>query len=167
MDQIMPLAPRSFADFGTALLVAYEEEVVGEGYFGGLALQHPPGPIAEALLLLRDLEVVTAAAILPLIRRHGLTPRPRATLLAEGLQEARRTSDRPWAELLAEMAQDYDAYMDEFAALERLAPAADHHLTRCLSDHEAAIIAFAKAELAGDADPMSLLRAAIARLQAI
>lgn len=163
----MPIAPRTFADYRAALLTAYEEEVTGEGYFGELARQHPPGRVADALHLLHDLEVVTAAAVLPLIRRHGLTPRPRAALLAAGQEEAQRTPRRPWAELLGEMARDYDAYMAEFAELERLAPSADHTLTRCLADHEAAIIAFARAELTGGTDPIDLLRAAIARMRAV
>ena len=46
----------------------------------------------------------------------------------------------------------YPGYLDEFHALEQVAPVADLPALGILTDHEVAVIAFAKMEVAGDPD---------------
>ncbi len=51
----------------------------------------------------------------------------------------------------------YPLYTEDFLALERMAPAEDQAALKKLTDHEVAVIDFAKMELAGDTNSVDLL----------
>jgi dimethylamine/trimethylamine dehydrogenase len=51
---------------------------------------------------------------------------------------------------MAFIVKRYPGYLDEFHALEQMAPAADLPALRILTEHEVAVIDFAKMEIAGD-----------------
>ena len=131
------------------LLQYYEEEVSGEAYFRGLE-QHFDE--TEKLSLLADVEAHAARSVEPLIARYQLTPRPAETLCRKGREHVARHAALDWGEFVKYMADQYPAYLDEFAALERMAPEADRDQLKTLTAHEVATIEFAKLELAGDAD---------------
>ena len=57
------------------------------------------------------------------------------------------------------MAETYPAYIDAFLRLESLAPADDLPPLKLMTEHEEVLIAFAEAELRGEADSDALLRA--------
>ncbi|MCP4390891.1 MAG: hypothetical protein GY802_21525, partial [Gammaproteobacteria bacterium] len=48
-------------------------------------------------------------------------------------------------------------YLDDFKALEQMAPAEDLPALERLTEHEVVVIDFAKKELAGDADSLAAL----------
>lgn len=149
----MAQRPRQFAGYDCGLLLSYEEEISGIGYFAALAGFHQGRP-RRALLLMSAIERATAAAIRPLLQRRGLRPAAADQLEASGRHQADHQRGLPWPQLVAEMADNYPAFVEEFRQIERLAPAEDRTAMGILIDHEVAAVAFAQREAAGD--PRSL-----------
>ncbi len=160
------MQPRVFADANAALLNAYEEEVSGAAYFAGLADQHT-GRARDALLLMVEMEEATARVMRPVVDAAGLCPRHADDLALEGHAEAEALRGAGWETLLTGMRDDYGAYVAEFEAVRASVP--PHFRTRAdlLIAHEVAIIDFARAELAGEADSMSCLRGYLAEIRAL
>ncbi len=158
----MAVSARIFPDYHSALLICYEEEVSGEGYFAGLADQFTGRP-REALLMIAHMERVTAAVLRPLIAVHGLRTEDQSALLARGRAEAGRQQGITWESLTRRMAEDYHVYMDEFDQLSRLAPEADQVTASIASDHEQALIDFARLETAGDPESLKPIEKFLAR----
>jgi hypothetical protein len=156
------MSARVFSDYHAALRVAYEEEIAGEGYFTGLAAQFSGRP-RDALLLMARMERVTAAALRPLIARHGIAVADAAALFAEGAAEAAAQAGITWEELTRRMAEDYQVYMAEFDQLRRLAPETDQAPATLAAEHERALIDFGRREAAGDPASLAPLEAFLAR----
>ena len=147
------------ATYHETLLLYYEEEVMGVDYFRGLADHIGGDGVREKLELLAVVERRAAAVTRPLVDRHGLVPRESQELAALGASQAARHQNLSWPEYLAYIVERFPAYLDDFDALERMAPQEDRPALRLLTDHEVAAIDFAERELAGDADSMAPLRA--------
>ena len=144
------------------LLRYYEEEIMGEAYFRGLA-DHIGGPRErDKLALLAAVERRAAEAVQPLLQKHGLRSREESLLKSLGLADVERHRHFSWGELMAHMAESYPAYIDEFEALERLAPEADRPALERLTQHEVVTIEFAEKEIAGEPDSLTPLRAYLA-----
>ncbi len=140
------------------LLEYYEEEVMGVAYFHGLA-EHIGGAAERAkLVLLAEVERRAAEVVRPLLDRHGLVPRDESVLKALGAAHVETHRGYSWTEFVAYMAARYPAYLDEFEALERLAPEDDLPALKVLTDHEVVAIEFANKEIAGDPDSLAPLR---------
>lgn len=140
------------------LLRYYEEEVMGEAYFHGLA-DHIGGTVErEKLALLAGVECRAAEAVRPLLEKYGLAPRDESLLKRLGEADVEPHRHYRWAELMAHMAAGYPAYLDGFAALERLAPEDDLPALELLTQHEVVTIEFANREIAGDPDSVAPLR---------
>jgi dimethylamine/trimethylamine dehydrogenase len=153
---------RIFPDYASALLIAYEEEVSGEGYFAGLADQFTGRP-REALLLMARVERVTASALRQLIVNHGLSTEAEAVLLARGRAQAEMQRGITWESLTASMAEDYPVFMEEFGQLSQLAPETERERTLMASEHELALIAFAQREVSGDPGSLTTLEQFLSR----
>jgi len=132
------------------LLAYYEEEIEGEAWYHALADIVEPGPRADKMRMLAEVERHCAAIVQPLIDRYGLTPRPTAELQASGRAYASE-GPQDWDGLITYMHDSFPAYMPAFEALEAMAPEADRPLLARMTEHEAVAIAFLKAELAGEA----------------
>ncbi len=140
------------------LLKYYEDEVMGEAYFYGLA-DHIGGVVErEKLALLAEVERRAADVVRPLLEKHGLVPRDESVLKALGEADVERHRHYSWMELMAYMAGRYPAYLDEFEALERLAPEDDMPALKLLTHHEVVAIDFADKEIAGDPDSLASIR---------
>ena len=63
-----------------------------------------------------------------------------------------------WLEFMAYMVNRYPGYLEDFTALEKMAPEEDLYALNNLTEHEVAAIEFAKRELAGDPDSLAPLR---------
>jgi len=148
----------SDSTYPRALLAAYEDEIVGEAYFGGLANHFPVDSRRDKLALLAEVERHTAAVLRPLVDRHGLAPRPVPVLHELGRAEAAAWHGGGWPELMQEMAGTYQVYVEEFRALERMAPDDDGPALALLTRHELLIIDFAEKELAGSGDSLDAIR---------
>ena len=140
------------------LLKYYEDEVMGEAYFYGLA-NHIGGAVErKKLALLAQVERRAADVVLPLLKKHGLMPRDKSVLKALGETHVIRHRHFSWMEMMEYMVGRYPAYLDEFEALERLAPEDDIPALKLLTYHEVVAIDFANKEIALDPDSMVSLQ---------
>jgi len=134
------------------LLDYYEEEVMGEAYFNALA-EHFDGKGERAKLrLLARVERAAAEVVAPLLHKHNLTPRGEPVLRSLGEAGVTAYRDYGWSEFMAYMVKRFPGYIDDFEALERLAPDNDLPALKLLTQHEVVTIEFAGKEVAGEAD---------------
>ena len=140
------------------LLAYFEEEIAGEAYFRGLAEHFDEPGAAEKLVLLGEVERCAAEAVRPLLERHGLSPRDENVLFAEGAAFIPRHAGMSWDGFVAHMVERYSAYIDDFQALEAMAPQEDLARLRVLTEHEVVAVDFARREHAGKGDSADLLR---------
>jgi hypothetical protein len=154
----MNMSDQTYLD---TLLLYYEEEIEGEAYFAELSQLFSQPDHKEKLTLLAKVESHAANAIEPLLARHGLQPRPRQILTKSGRDQARATA-ADWPALLADMNQTYPGYLEDFRALETMAPAPDRDRLGFLTEHEVAAIAFLAREVQGDANSVQPLNAYLA-----
>lgn len=148
----------SDSDYLKALLASYEDEVIGEAYFRGLIDRFSVEAQREKLALLAEVERHTAGVIRPLVDRRGLTSRPLAVLSELGRTEAAAYRGVSWPDLMQEMAGTYQVFVEEFRAVEQMAPADDRPALSRLTEHELLIIGFAEKELAGRTDSLAAIR---------
>ena len=134
------------------LLDYFEEEIMGEAYFDALAEHFEDNGERDKLRLLARVERCAAEAVRPLLRKHDLMPRDEPVLESLGEADVAAHQDYSWRQLMAYMVARYPGYVDDFEALERLAPEADLPALKLLTRHEVAAIEFAGKEVARDAD---------------
>ena len=149
-------------DYRTTLLACFEDEIGGEAYFHGMAEHFDEPGAAEKLHLMGEVERCAAETVRPLLERHGLKPRAEETLHAQGTTSIARRAGMTWTALVDDMAARYPAYINDFRALEAMAPEEDLPALRLLTEHEAVLIAFVEREKAGDATATDPMRAYIA-----
>ena len=140
------------------LLLYYEEEVEGEAYFQTLAEMAEKPDHRDKLHLLARVEHHAASVTLPLIRKYALAPRSEAALSQSGRDQA-RIVEKPWDDLLVDMARAFPGYVDDFLRLEAMAPREDLLRLKLLTAHETAAIEFLDLELSGARDSVAPLKA--------
>ena len=86
------------------LLSYYEEEIMGQAYFNGLAGHFGGAGEREKLALLAEVERRAADVMRPLLVKHGLVPRDEALLQRLGEADAEPDGRYSWAELMAHTA---------------------------------------------------------------
>lgn len=148
----MPRIPQDPSEYHATLLLFYEEEVMGEAFFAGLARKFPAPRSDRAMHLLSKMERCVVDGVLPLLDRYGLRPRSDAELHRIGSMEAEQWVTSTWQDYMTSIATKFPIFLEEFAALRRVAPEADLPLLKIFDDHEVAAIDFAKREIAGDPD---------------
>ncbi|MEI4263823.1 oxidoreductase [Roseovarius sp. D0-M9] len=131
------------------LKLYYEEEIEGEAYFAAIAERLEVPEHRDKMRLMADVETYAAAAVHPLLLKHGLVPRDAEGLHRTGRAQAENASG-DWDSLIAEMRESFPAFMDDFARLEAMAPAEDLPALKVLTAHETAAIDFLEREAAGD-----------------
>jgi hypothetical protein len=136
------------------LLQYYEEEISGEAYFYALAEHFAE---REKITLLARIERDAAQAVEPLLQKYGLKPRPISALKSEGLSYVELHKSHSWAEFMTYIVERYPGYLEHFKALEQMAPPEDRAALNVLTEHEVAVIEFAKRELAGNPDSLAPL----------
>lgn len=141
----MDLEPSS--TYLETLLSYYEDEIGGEAYFYALAEHFDE---SEKLILLARVERHAADAIQPLLEKYGLKPRDESVIKRDGRSYLEAHQSYSWPEFMAYIVKRYPGYLDDFRALEQMAPAADLSALKILTDHEVVVIDFAEMEIAGD-----------------
>ena len=131
---------------------------MGEAYFYGLAEHFDGAAEREKLALLAAVERRAADVVRPLVDKHGLTPRDAAVLKALGESAIGRHRHFGWRELMTYITVRFPAYLDEFDALEKMAPEDDLPVLKQLTHHEVVTIDFAYKEIAGDPGSVAPLR---------
>ena len=127
------------------LLSYYEDEVMGEAYFYELAKHFDE---SEKLILLAKIERRAAESVRPLLEKYGLTPTDESILKLQVRGHVERHRSYSWSNFMKYIIDRYPSYLEEFAALERMAPEEDLYALKILTDHEVAVIDFAKKEIA-------------------
>lgn len=150
-------ATTASAEYLKTLLDYYEAEVMGEAYFRGLADLADDPAEKDKLALLAAVEKHAAAAVVPLLDKHDLTPRSEAELKAIGKTQVEHYGDYDWMALVDHMLVRFPGYVDDFENLERMAPKADLPELEFLTLHEVVTIDFANMEKAGDPDSQAPL----------
>ena len=136
------------------LLSYYEEEIEGEAYFYGLVDHFEE---QDKLTLLARVERRAAESVVPLLEKYELIPRDESELKTRGERYVQRHAMLNWFEFMTYMVNRYPGYLEDFTALERMAPDEDLYALNNLTDHEVAAIEFAKRELMGDPDSLAPL----------
>lgn len=131
------------------LLLYFEEEIMGEAYFYGLAEKFEEPEQRGKLILLAEVERHAAEAVRPLLAKYDLAPRSDEELSALESESIAEHGAWSWTELVEYMAKRYPLYMDDFEGLERMAPPEDLPPLKFLTAHETAAIRFAELEVAG------------------
>ena len=136
------------------LLTYYEEEISGEAYFYGLAKHFDE---SEKLILLAEVERRAAQAVLPLLKKYCLTPRDESTLKTMGEALVDGHQSHSWPNFLKYILKRYPGYLEDFNGLEQMAPEEDLPALKILTDHEVAVIEFAKKEISNDPESLNPL----------
>ena len=139
------------------LLLYYEEEIMGEAYFYGLA-EHFDAAAEREKLALAKVERRAADVVRPLVDKYGLVPRDASVLKALGEASIGDHRHFGWRELMTYITTNFPAFLDEFDALEKMAPEDDLPVLKQLTYHEVVAIDFAHTEIAGDPDSVAPLR---------
>jgi dimethylamine/trimethylamine dehydrogenase len=139
------------AEYLETLLRYYEEEISGEAYFYALADHFAE---RDKIILLARIERVAAQAVEPLLQKYGLVPRSESELKNMERSYLESHQSYNWMEFMTYVTKRYPGYLEDFKALEQMAPIEDLPAINVLTDHEVAVIEFAEMELAGD--PASL-----------
>lgn len=138
-------------DYRGLLLLAYEEELMGEILFADIATKLADPGQAQKMHLMSQVERHTADAVRPLLQRHGLTPRTDEEL--HRLVLSATSQDPPdWQEWMERALEGGDGpslqeYVDEFLELEALGPAEDQEILEFFTEHERALLRFMQLEL--------------------
>ena len=133
------------------LLLYFEEEIMGEAYFYGLAEKFPLQKQKDKMILLAKVERHAAEAVRPLLKKHGLKARSESKLHQIGREDVEKSFSMGWEGYISYMVESFPKYMPEFLALEEMAPAEDKNELKILTEHEVAAIEFANLEKAGSA----------------
>jgi hypothetical protein len=125
---------------------AYQGEVLGEALFGCIADRLRDPERAAKMRVLSTLERKTKEAIVPSLERAGIStePDPEMLALADTL-----AVDVEWSEFLAATQSITEQYIPLYERIGELDPS-EQPASVLLVAHEAALRAFARAELAGD-----------------
>ena len=137
------------------LVQYYEEEVSGEAYFLELA-KHFDQKLQ--LQLLAKVEKHAAEIMTPLLEKYSAKPRAKNILAQEGKADVAKYVGMKWSEFIRHMVDFYPSYLDDFTALENMAPNEDVSILKRLTEHEIATIDFAKRESFGSPDSCEPLR---------
>jgi len=139
-------------DYEGTLLLYFEEEIMGEAYFNGMAERFETPSQKRNLTLLAEVERFTAEAVRPLLEKHGLVARPDPVLHQLGREQIDKSASLGWDGFVDYMVERYPEYMPAFYALEAMAPVEDLKELKILTQHEVVVIDFARKEQAGDPD---------------
>ena len=129
---------------------AYQGEVLGEALFGRMADQMDDEDHLAKMRVLAELERRTKEAVAPALERAGLSTAPEDESLqtAEALAGAAVT---PWKDLMATFAPITSQFCAMYRRIGELDPS-EKETSDLLVAHELALVAFARAEIAGDTE---------------
>lgn len=139
------------------LLLYYEEEIMGEGYFYALSSYFGEKHQQEKMILMAEVENYAANAVLPLLKKYNLKARALNDLRLMGKQDVVKVQGLSWKEFMFQICNKYPGYLTDFANLENMAPKTDLPLLKILTDHEVAAIEFAKLEIDGSKESIKPL----------
>jgi hypothetical protein len=145
-------SPTEKEAYRTYLEERFQGEVYGEATFRKMAevcAAGDPGRAAR-LRVLEQLERETKERLLSAIREAGGAGEPDPARIEEGERIGAQMASAPWTDLLRGMCTELEKLVDEFERAESLAPAGREALLKHVTDHERALLDFARRELDPD-----------------
>lgn len=137
------------AEYTKRIEQAYQVEVGGEVFFATLERYSKTPEERYKLSAMRQLETETKGKLKKLVvRLHGNT-REDETYRVQGIDQARRLSDRSWSEFLAFLHSEAGKYAADYENLERVGPKEDADLLAHLTQHEQSFLKFVELERLG------------------
>lgn len=133
------------AQYTSAVLEAYEDEVAGVAYFDALASVYPQK--AAFFRKCAALERATASRLSELIRKYQLRPQSQTALEQSGARDIRADGLLHWRELMQQSIRSYARYVAQFKALEAIGPAEDQPVLAALTEHEVRLIEWLREEV--------------------
>jgi len=136
-------------EYLVTLLRYFEEEIMGEAYFYGLAEKFPEQHQRDKMIYLARLERYAAEAVRPLLKKYTLEARSDYDLHEIGKKDIEKSFNMGWDGFVDYMVERFPEYVLEFKALETMAPTDDLAQLQILTEHEVAVIEFAILEKTG------------------
>jgi len=145
-------SPTKNEAYRTYLEERFQGEVFGEATFRKMAEVCTAGDPERAarLRVLEQLERETKELLLSGIREAGGASEPDPARIEEGQRLGAQMAAAPWTDLMRGMCAELEKLVDEFERAESLAPAGCEALLRQVTDHERALLDFARRELDPD-----------------
>ena len=111
---------------------------------------------AAKFRVLEQLERETKELLLPAVREAGGTSEPNPARIEEGETLGAQMASAPWTDLMRRMCAELEKVVEEFERSEALAPAGRESVLKAVTDHERALLEFARRELDADGGGDSL-----------
>jgi hypothetical protein len=128
----------------------YQGEVLGEAFFGR-CLELETDPVRRyKWASLQQLETETKARLRPFLMGLGLSI-VLSDVSAQIEEFTKGFKQKPWRQLMEEIAGITDFYIGKFHEIEAAAPQDERDMAQVMIAHETALNNFAKRELTGDA----------------
>jgi hypothetical protein len=127
---------------------AYEGEIYGAAFFAALADRFAANEERRRQLeIMRDIEVMTAERMLPVVTRLNLPPANRASIETAARSAAAKVID--WAPFIEVFHRLAPGFVAKFNTIVAVAPPQDRDIAQFLVDHEVAFVDFTEKEIAG------------------
>lgn len=136
---------------------AFEGEVTGSSMFAHMGSSTNDDGYRTTLQMLETVERITAAALLPLLERCGVTADQHGAA-ERGTRLAHDLIGRPWTEVWTEVLPLARAELRHFERMRDLLDESDQGVGTQVVEHESALIDFAEREIAGSTDALQPLR---------
>jgi hypothetical protein len=130
---------------------AYQGEVLGEAFFGGLADRLEDADHAAKMRVLATLELRTKEAVAPALERAGISTAPDPDMLSLAEALAPDSATQSWAEVMSGLEAITGQFIPLYERIGELDPS-ELHAAELLVDHEVALRDFARKEQAGDTE---------------
>jgi hypothetical protein len=105
---------------------------------------------AAKLRVLEQLERETKERLLPAVKEAGGSGEPNPARIEEGERLGVQMASAPWGDLMRGMCTEIEKLVDEFERSEALAPAGRESVLKAVTDHERALLEFARREIDGN-----------------
>lgn len=128
----------------------FQGEVYGEALFRAMAENTSDPERARKLRVLEQLERETKERLRPAVREVGHSGADDLKRVKEGESLGARLGQVPWQGLMQSFVPELEKFVREFEEGEPLAPPGKEDLLRRVTDHERALLEFARRE--SDAD---------------
>jgi hypothetical protein len=149
---VSPALPLSRSEYLERVMEVYQGEVHGEGLFSRMAALATTAERRRKFENLLQLESEAKVRLRPFLARLGLSVVEDESSRASGRELGEQLAAQPWEVLLKTFLADIDRYISRYQALADAAPAADREPLQFMVEHERALSAFLKQELAGQPD---------------
>lgn len=129
---------------------SYQGEVAGEAIFREMGVKSADAEMSYKWRVLEQLERETKERLKPLVAELGGDTAENTSAFSKGRHIAEKWAQQSWDETMVWFRDEIPKYIQFLETLEADARSQDRELLAAVTAHEAALLAFAERELAGD-----------------